>query len=174
MSENSGDFATFTAPGTTPKINSIFDFSAEALGQLKLWLEQSGLNIGVNQVIGFSQFTPFVNEVSPEQATSSTSYTDLSTSGPTLTGLSAGSYVVFFGSSMTAPASQTSYMTVYANGADATNPVETQVGTNASLSRGFTTRLTGSNNTLQAKYKVSGGANGTFRYRWLIAIKYDN
>lgn len=155
-------------------INSIFDFSSEALGQLKLWLEQSGLNVGVNQVLGFSQFTPFVSEVATEELTSSTSYTDLATAGPTLTGLSDGSYVVFFGASMTAPAAQTSYMTVYANGADATNPIETQVGTNASLSRGFTVRLVDSNNTLQAKYKVSGGANGSFRYRWLIAIKYEN
>lgn len=39
------DWTTASAPGGIPKITSIFDFSAEALGQLKVWLEQSGLSL---------------------------------------------------------------------------------------------------------------------------------
>jgi len=47
--EKRDDFATIEAPGTKPKITSIFDFSAEALGQLKLWFEQAGI-VGLGSV----------------------------------------------------------------------------------------------------------------------------
>lgn len=43
-----------------PVINNIFDFSAEALGQLKTWLEGAGLAIPITQVLGFSQLTQTV------------------------------------------------------------------------------------------------------------------
>lgn len=46
------DWASASAPGGTPIIDSIFDFSAEALGQLKTWLEQSGMNLPASTTAG--------------------------------------------------------------------------------------------------------------------------
>jgi hypothetical protein len=40
-----------------PRIRSIFDFSAEALGQLKLWLDQNPPIIPLNQVQGIRYLT---------------------------------------------------------------------------------------------------------------------
>jgi hypothetical protein len=48
------DFPTLRAPGGVPKIHSIFDFTAEALGQLRLWLEMNPPSIPVDQVLGFN------------------------------------------------------------------------------------------------------------------------
>lgn len=45
----SSDFATRTEPGKAPKITSIFDFTAETLGQLRLWLE---MNLPVKTLVG--------------------------------------------------------------------------------------------------------------------------
>lgn len=58
MSE--GDWAQASAPGQKPIIDSIFDFSAEALGQLKVWLEQSGLVLPPTTIIGggINSYTP--------------------------------------------------------------------------------------------------------------------
>lgn len=54
---DSDSWINATSPGVTPKITSIYDFSAEALGQLKVWLEQAGLNIPINQVVGYNSVT---------------------------------------------------------------------------------------------------------------------
>lgn len=54
-SSPSPDWANATAPGQAPIINSIFDFSAEALGQLKVWFEQSGISLPINQIVGYKR-----------------------------------------------------------------------------------------------------------------------
>lgn len=48
MSE--GDWASASAPGKRPQIDSIFDFTSEALGELKTWLEQSGLIVPATSI----------------------------------------------------------------------------------------------------------------------------
>lgn len=48
---NLNEFTTIQ-PGLETKINSIFDFSPEALGQLKLWIEQSGLVLPITSFTG--------------------------------------------------------------------------------------------------------------------------
>lgn len=50
-----GGFPTLTSPGGTPKITSIFDCSAEFLGQLRLWIEQNPPSISVKNILGFNQ-----------------------------------------------------------------------------------------------------------------------
>lgn len=37
-----------------PVVGDIYDFSDEALGQLKTWLEQSGLKIPASQLVGYA------------------------------------------------------------------------------------------------------------------------
>lgn len=50
--QDSSGWINATAPGVTPKITSIYDFSAEALGQLKLYIEQAGISISPTQILG--------------------------------------------------------------------------------------------------------------------------
>lgn len=118
MSEDkTPDFTSLTSPGTDPKITSIFDFSTEALGQMKLWLEQAGINIPIGQVTGFLQFAPSVaTPVAAQEQTTSTTYTDLATAGPTLTGLPDGKYLILFGATVVnAAGSGGGYVSVQGN-----------------------------------------------------------
>lgn len=172
------DFTTLTPPGTTPKINSLFDFSAEALGQLKFWLEQSGLNIPVAQILGFTQFTAKVaTQITTNETTTSLTYTDLATVGPSLTALPNGSYLVLFSSEArnTTP-NDGAVMSLSFNGGAAgdgdaaytfANLVQTTIGfTVVTLSSGA--------NTIEAKYRADVGGTAEFQRRKLVAFKYAN
>lgn len=43
-----------------PVVRSIFDFSAEALGELKTWLEQNPPSLAITSLLGYSQLTQTV------------------------------------------------------------------------------------------------------------------
>lgn len=177
IEQKPGDWVQASQPGTYPKINSIFDFSEEALGQLKLRLEQMGLNLPISNIIGFQQFTANIAEVATEETTTSATFTDLATTGPTLSGLPAGKYAILFGASAKAPAAQVAYMGVSLNAAAASNShvAENEAASQISIMHGLLTTLSLDNNSVQCKYRISGGASaGTWRYRWVIALKYDN
>lgn len=179
--QEGGDWANAAQPGTTPKINSIFDFSAEALGQLKLWLEQQGLNIPVSNILGFSQFTAkYANEDS-EGHTTSTTYADPNVSGaagPSLTGVSPGKYLLMFGGSGTTSSSgSVAMMSVQLNGAGATDTESVEintVGTHASVSRAIIKTVTAANSTIKLVMRSTGGNDIDFRYRWVLALRYAN
>jgi hypothetical protein len=49
------DFPTLTEPGETPKISSIFEISAQALGELRLWFGQNPPAINIAQLQGYTQ-----------------------------------------------------------------------------------------------------------------------
>src|SRR5690348_16089479 len=79
-------------------LNSIFQIDPQALEQVFQALEQRGLRTPVSNLVGFAQFLGQVaTRVNTIETTVSTSYTDLATSGPTLTGLADGNYFVFHG-----------------------------------------------------------------------------
>src|SRR5687768_3883968 len=95
-----GDFPTLGPIGQEPKITNLFkDFTSEALGQLIHYL---GLHVQVpiTQVLGFSQYAPQRAFVAASQATGSTSYTNLATTGPSITGLPDGQYLAIVGAVM--------------------------------------------------------------------------
>jgi hypothetical protein len=174
------DFATLVAPGTEPKIHSIFDFTAEALEQLAFWIEQRGLHIPVTQLIGFSQFTaqaaPFI---SSSESTTSTAYTALATAGPAITGLSDGRYLVMYGALIsTSSGGDRSIMSLSYNGAAASDSdaCESRDTNLSSVSRTTTATLAGGgNNSITAKYRSSvGTSTATFASRWLVALRYGN
>lgn len=177
MSE--GDWAKATAPGGTPVINSIFDFSAEALGQLKVWIEQSGLNLPITNIIGFQQFTvqnaPFIFT---SQSRTSSTYGDLATVGPTLTGLPDGKYVIMFGCASAAAGGTEAGMSVQIN-SDAVDSDDSVVSAASSLTAGsiavVKTLSAGGNNSITAKYASLDNVNSaTFARRWLLALRYAN
>lgn len=175
---NLNSFTTITSPGGLPKVNSIFDFSADALAQLRLWLEQNPPAIGISNILGFSQFTANSNSVITAETTTSASYTDLATVGPTLTGLPDGQYIILYGaaSSSSATGTQTAFVSVSVNGATAVDNdgAENQNNAIASVARAITSTLSnGGNNTITLKYRSTSGT-ATFAFRWLIALKFDN
>lgn len=179
MSEQ--DWTSASSPGATPKITSIFDFSAEALGQLKVWLEQSGLNLPISQVVGFQQFTAeAATRINTSENTTSGTYADLATVGPSITGLADGKYVLFFGAAVaSAGAGSVPFMGISVNG-DTPSDVEATQGSDTTFGTAGSTAIirtlsNGGNNTLTAKYKSSDGATScAFNRRWLIALRYAN
>lgn len=185
MSE--GDWAKASAPGGTPKIDSIFDFSAEALGQLKVWLEQSGLNLPISNIVGFQQFTvQQATSILTAETTASDTYTNLATTGPTITGLPDGKYAVFYGAfGHNSTVGGGAVMSVKLNSAEAIDADALSVFPASSIAYPaggvaasrviFTTLANGGNNTLLARYR-RGNAIGTAQYstRWMAALRYAN
>lgn len=129
-----------------------------------------------------------VAEVATQESTSSASYTNLSTTGPQLTGLADGTYLLLFGAVVYDVANEfAGLMSLSYNGSTATDAdsllVSYSVSEGAaverlgvSASRAVLKSLANdNNNTVTAKYKSdSGGGSVDFYYRWLIALKVGN
>lgn len=82
----------------TPIVTSILrDFSAEALGELRTWLEQNPPAVTIQSIVGFSQFTAQTSVGT--NAFSGTLLASGSTSGagPTIDALPAGKYLLLAG-----------------------------------------------------------------------------
>lgn len=137
--------------------------------------------VPIGQIVGFTQFTvQAAAQVLTDESTASESYTDLSTDGPTLTGLSDGSYLVLFGCSAKVDTllGETARMSVEVNGTAASDDDMILTGTSfgTSIGRAVTKSLAaGSSNELSAKYRsTDSGTNASFANRWLLALKYAN
>lgn len=144
---------------------------------LMSYIEQANLTIPISQVAGFSQQTPRRAVLSTQEATTSATYVDLATAGPTLTGLPPGQYLLIVNAFMlTSSASQFALMAPAVNGATPTDDTAAISGDTVQATHaGFTVAsLSSDNNTVVAKYRVLGGFTGTFQYRNLVAIKMAN
>lgn len=126
-----------------------------------------------------SMRTPLVVSVDTQQSSSSTSYTNLSTVGPTITCTTGASAIVFWSGSMLNSGTNSTLMSIGVSGAttftaDDNKAIRHRDGTGSngeealSMSYMFTTLNAGSN-TFQAKYRVIGGT-GTWQYRRLIVF----
>jgi len=167
--------------GQQYKINSIYDLSPQVLGELRSYLEQSGLAIPISQIVGFSQYQAEVaTPIITAESTASTSYTDLATVGPRIDNLPAGKYLVLFGASALSNWSGTyesASMSVSLAGAAASDNdlAESTVQTRVSVARAVLASFTSPSNSIVAKYKTSNsGASAEFARRWLIALRYAN
>jgi hypothetical protein len=122
-------------------------------------------------------------EVTTSQSTSSTSYTDLATAGPSITLPYAGIYIVsngFYGAPRENDNNVEQFMS-YAIGASAAVDADAcQMGTpsqtggpyghNNNTSRTRQKTISSDSTTLTSKYRVSGTATLSFSNRWLSAI----
>ena len=176
---SSQDWTTASAPGKTPQITSIFDFSAEALGQLKVYLEQAGLNLPISNIVGFQQFTfQPATTINTSEATTSTSFTDLATVGPSIQGLSKGKYAIFFGCQGQPTSPSAGVMSFTVTNVAAANDDDSIVmspGSNMSASRVVLKTLSvDGGNGVQAQYRSSNGDSCLLQKRWMIAAKYGN
>lgn len=168
-----------TAPGIDPKITSIFDFSTEALNQLRFYFEQNPPAIPISQLVGFSQLAAQTAAVDTGEGTASDTYVDLATVGPQLTLLPDGAYAFIFGcQAYNLNATGGAHMALSVNGGTATTAavsyLHNQYG--VGVSKAITAILSnGGNNTVTAKYS-RGNAAGTAQFsdRWLLAIRTAN
>lgn len=174
---NETGFAEFEQPGATPKITSIFDFTAEALGQLRLWLEQNPPAIPITSILGFSQFAAQHDSVAAQESTTSTSYTNLTTVGPRLENLPDGKYVILFGcasgSTLDATEPRMSVKINSTEAVDADGGVTSLARWAGQSSAVIKTLSNGGNNTILCRYRTDTNT-GQFRHRWLVAIRIGN
>lgn len=141
------------------------------------WIQTQRLQIPISQVFGFTQFAAQSDFVSANEKTSSTTYTDLSTVGPTLGGLSDGKYVLIFGAAHAISATPAAArMAVQANSATPVDDDSTEAVTDSLISCSRATVasvVNGNSNTFTAKYKATSGT-AAFESRWLVALKFAN
>jgi hypothetical protein len=119
--------------------------------------------------------------INTAEGTSSTSYTDLATVGPVLTGLADGTYVVLFGCTVfgggTGGTDFGAHMGIQVNSTVATDAQSVEVGTNdtgiqVSGSIAVSVALANGTNTITAKYRSAEDDDfPLFSNRWLIALK---
>jgi hypothetical protein len=174
------DFPNLTPTERKPKVDSIFDFSDEALQQLRLWLEMHPPAIPVAQVLGFAAFTALpAPTIQPgvAETTNSLVYTNLATVGPQLSGVPAGQYIILFGAlASSSTGSAAALMGISINGAVALDAEATgtaQTGGTTAVMTAVVKTLPLASNSIVAKYRVDAGT-GTYVRRWLIALKYSN
>ena len=124
---------------------------------------------------------PDVNNVGTTETTTSTSYTDLATVGPTVTADTGTRAMVFIRCAMdNSGANNMTYMSWEVSGASTLPASENQALNIAGLSAGARVRissvylissLTPGSNTFTAKYKVSAGT-GTFLARQIAILPF--
>ena len=162
-----------------PVVNSIFDFSAEALGELKTWFEGAGIAIPITQILGFQQFTAQFAKVDTAESTTSTTYVDLATVGPSITGLSNGKYVFLFSIlAYNTSGTDQAVAGLSLNGASPIAGDELIAGggaTNQATHTAFAqATLMSGNNAVRLRYKSTLGGAANFQYRRLIALRFSN
>lgn len=173
-------FPTLTSPGTLPVLDNIFQVSDKFLGQLKLWLEQHPPSTPITSILGFQQFTAqSASTIDTNQGTTSSTYGDLATVGPTLTGLPDGKYLFVYGSVAVGVAATTA--AIQSIQVNSTTAVDADACQNSGSSQcsismaSIKTLSNAGNNTVACKYRSSDNVNtSSFARRWLIALRYAN
>jgi hypothetical protein len=152
-------------------------FPEEYKGWLPEWITQAGIDVPISQVIGFSQFqVQPANNVLTSETTASTSYTDLATVGPSLSGLADGQYLLLYGCFSRNSGAD---LAVYAPSVNGAAAADVDQGGQEGAAGAYTMRAVtkdlaaDGNNSVVLKYKVGGGT-GTFLNRWMLALKYAN
>ena len=163
-------------PEEKQKINDYLSHPLDFPPDFKDWMaDYFATNIPkipLSQVFGFQLWR--VHSASPidtGQSTSSTSYTDLGTVGPTLSNLSKGYYIVMFGADVSffSPGNtRTIGLSIDGAAPVAGNEAPGNVGSIGLVC--LVNLATDALHELKLKYKVSGGTF-TFSKRWLHALR---
>ena len=162
-------------------INIPADFLAYIVDYLAVNIPQ----IPIGQVIGFEKYkgtTTTVIQATPilvEETTTSTTFTDLATGGPTLTALDKGQYVILYGALMKNSVGdlQAASIAPQVNAIAPTDPddiLSTRTTNRVGVAKGLYKNITTSANTIKMKYRTHSGSTGTFDDRWLIALRIGN
>ena len=160
--------------------NLIAQVAPQFLSYLVSYIEQSGLLIPVSQVPGFSSFTAKYSSVSNSESITGSSYGDLGTVGPQITGLPPGLYLLLYGAYLEGqPSSNTvAFCSPSVNGSTPSDSAAAiqQALYQVSVSSASLATLSSNTNTVKLQYKrtTSGPYDPSATYRWLIALKYAN
>lgn len=140
-----------------------------------------------SSIVGLPNLTPGFSIVTTDQTTSNTSYTDLGTVGPQITGLGDGIYLVLFGCQMTVTANiWGGAMSIASDDTAASDAngfaivmttaegAEVEAYNLPGMRAHLMTLTHGNNNTLTAKYRYVSGTNPSYSNRWLAAIRVGN
>lgn len=151
---------------------------------LKAWLESDPPRFLATQMQGYAPLTAHSAAVPDSESTTSTSYTNLGTTGPEVTDLEAGQYLILFGVTTTVynVSDKNSYVSPSLNGAGASDSdcaqfeqeSSTASGSGTSIMRAIITTLPNSSNSVLLKYKVDSGGTAHFKNRWLITLRTGN
>lgn len=156
------------------------EFPPEFGSYITEWLAING-SVQRGQVQGLTRFVAKQDVPSTTSSTrASTAYGDLAAPAavPELSGLNAGTYLVFFGGIVGgAAAGKTVYMSVAQNGAAAGdgdgfsyyNGAGPSFGS-ASMMRVLLVTFDKPSNTIRAQYRTGDGSTGNFNNSWLIAL----
>jgi hypothetical protein len=127
------------------------------------------------QALEDSQIVVTYAEVLTEQTlTTGSSYADLGTVGPTLSGLVNGQYLILFGSFIRQSGTGDHYVSISINGAGASDTDSSLFigGGGASVTRAVVKTLSNGSNEIKMKYKQTFyTADASFGFRWLYALK---
>lgn len=171
--------------GQAYKVRSIYELSPQALGELRSYMESSGFQLPISQVVGFTQFTAQYANVSNSEAipafTSSTNYYgDLTTVGPEITNLPSGSYLLIYGAYLEGQPS-TNTVAFCAPSINGSVPSDSQAAIQqalyqVSVSAASLATLSNDTNSVKLQYRraTSGPYDPTATYRWLVALRYAN
>ena len=163
----------------------VFDSMAKALwlpNEFKEYMVQYlALNqppLSVSNLFGFKQFTvQSATRIATSESTTSTTFTNLTTTGPELTGLPDGEYLVLFGALLSCSGGGYGYAGVTVNGTTAVgfDPVQSAAATFVNIAGALVKTLdTGGSNTLLLQYRADAGTTATFAGRWMIIIRSAN
>ena len=175
----------YLSPEERQFMQRLFSFPEDFPPKFRSWVEQ---HLAVNgsftrgQVEGLTQFDP--RAATPiaglNESTTSTTYTNLTTVGPELTGIGKGDYLLLFGSQVvTANNGEVGLVSVSINGVAAADSDALIVGSpgstiNASSMRVVAKELALASNSITMKYRSSLGNAVFFQNRWLFALKTGN
>ena len=158
------------------KLTHSLQLPKDTLSYLVETLALNQPQIPVSQLSGFTTFNPLSAPfVGDGESTTSTTFTDLGTAGPTLTAVPDGTYLLLFGALIkVSGAGNFAYMGVKLNTTEAVDADSVQT-TNVQFTHcSFAVKKTLSNagnNTILARYHTDAATTATFGNRWLIAIK---
>lgn len=144
-------------------------------------IQVGNLLLPISQIIGFSQFTAVqATTILTTETTSSASYTDLGTVGPTLTGLPDGDYVLLYGAACKTSSAGDATGANFSISLNGAAPSDDDLGgtsdDNWATATMFAKKTLSSNNqnTVTLQYLCRGGATGSFARRVLLALKVSN
>lgn len=150
-------------------------------GWIPKYIEVNPPLLPISQIAGFSQFTAQPADfVAATETTTSTTYGDLATVGPVLSGLPDGQYLFYYGCASkvgTVDSGQEADMSISVN---ASTPADMDAVITEIQNYGMgmivvaKTLAAGGNNTVQAKYKSVDGSEVGFARRWMIGLRFAN
>ena len=158
------------------------DFPERFMPYIQDWLNLNGLDIPITQIRGFSQFKASYSQIANTgfESTSSTAYTDLTTPGPSLTGLGDGQYILLYGGiqEMGGGGSVKGYVSISINDATPTDDDSqfmTSVNVHPVLRMNVKTLDNGGNNSVKMQYRTDNASNAIRMYsRYILALKIGN